>query len=57
MVGRVKISELPDRALGKKFDIRGFHDTVLKSGPLPLDVLEGHADARVASRRRAIPVH
>ena len=54
MVGRLKISELRDKAqkaLGKKFDIRGFHDTVLKSGPVPLDVPEEQVDAWVASRK------
>ena len=54
MVGRLKISELRDKvqkALGKKFDIRGFHDTVLKSGPVPLDVLEEQVDAWIASRK------
>lgn len=54
MVGRLKISELRDKAqksLGSKFDVRGFHDTVLKSGPVPLDVLEEQVDGWIASRK------
>ena len=37
--------------LGDKFDIRGFHDTVLDAGPLPLSVLEGQIDAWVARQK------
>ncbi len=54
MVGRLKISELRDKAqkaLGKKFEVRGFHDTILKSGPVPLDVLEEQVDSWIASRK------
>jgi uncharacterized protein (DUF885 family) len=54
MVGRLKISELRDKAqkaLGSKYDVRGFHDTVLKSGPVPLDVLEEQVDAWIAGRK------
>ena len=54
MVGRLKISELRDKAqkaLGGKYDVRGFHDTVLKSGPVPLDVLEEQVDGWIASKK------
>jgi uncharacterized protein (DUF885 family) len=50
MVGRLKISSLRDRAqqaLGKDFDVRGFHDVILSNGPLPLDILEEQVDAWV----------
>ncbi|MGA9527524.1 MAG: DUF885 domain-containing protein [Terriglobales bacterium] len=42
-MGQMKILELRARAqkeLGPKFDLRAFHDAVLDSGPLPLDVLQ-----------------
>lgn len=42
-IGMLKILELRGKAeqvLGDKFDIRGFHDTVLGGGAVPLNVLE-----------------
>jgi uncharacterized protein (DUF885 family) len=42
-LGEMTILRLRERArqeLGAKFDIRAFHDAVLGSGPLPLDVLD-----------------
>lgn len=42
-IGMLKIQELRDKAqkaLGDKFDIRRYHDEVLRHGAVPLDVLE-----------------
>jgi uncharacterized protein (DUF885 family) len=55
-IGQLKILELRDRAqkaLGPKFDIRAFHDQVLDSGALPLDVLEARIDAWIAQQKPA----
>src|SRR5688500_4536781 len=49
-VGQLKIRELRTRAeqqLGPKFDIREFHDVVLRNGRLPLDLLEQEVDAYI----------
>jgi uncharacterized protein (DUF885 family) len=53
-MGQMKILELRERAqreLGPKFDLRAFHDAVLDSGPLPLDVLEEKISEWIAARR------
>ena len=51
-VGMLKIHELRERArtaLGERFDIRGFHDTVLGGGALPLSILERRVDDWIAA--------
>ncbi len=53
-VGELQILELRARArreLGASFDLRRFHDTVLGTGELPLDVLEARIDAWIASEK------
>jgi uncharacterized protein (DUF885 family) len=55
-VGQLKILELRDRAkaaLGERFELRAFHDQVLDSGALPLDVLSNRIDAWIASQKVA----
>jgi uncharacterized protein (DUF885 family) len=51
-MGQLKIRQLRDvaeRELGPKFDIREFHDVMLRNGPVPLDVLDEQVRAYVAS--------
>ena len=46
-IGQLKILELRSKAekeLGEKYDIKDFHDEVLKRGSLPLDLLEYYID-------------
>lgn len=54
MVGQQRILTLRDKAraaLGAKFDIRAYHDVVLREGALPLDVLTQNVDAYIAATR------
>lgn len=51
-IGMLKIIEYREKAeaeLGDKFDIKGFHDTVLGSGPIPMVALEKQVDRWIAS--------
>ena len=52
--GSLKLKELRaryERQLGKKFDLRAFHDEILAGGAMPLAVLERRMDAWAARRR------
>jgi len=53
-IGMNKIIELREHAkvqLGDKFDIREFHDVVLKNGPVPLNVLADLVDSYISGKK------
>ena len=52
-IGMIRILELRERtvdALGEDFDIREFHDLVLKNGAMPLEILEYVIDGHIENR-------
>jgi uncharacterized protein (DUF885 family) len=52
-LGQLKILELrarAEKALGPKFDLRAFHDQVVDSGALPLDVLDARITAWIQNQ-------
>ena len=52
-IGMIKIVELREDArarLGDAFDIRAFHDVVLKDGPVPLEILEENVEAWILAQ-------
>jgi uncharacterized protein (DUF885 family)/mannose-6-phosphate isomerase-like protein (cupin superfamily) len=69
MIGELKILELRDKAkkaLGDKFSIKDFHNAVLSTGTVPLDVLERQVDgylkaamvvASLPKGERVVPVY
>ena len=53
-IGQMKILNLRDEAraaLGPRFDIRAFHDAILRDGPLPLDILDARLNAWIAQQK------
>lgn len=52
MIGKLKILELRERSqskLGDRFTMGDFHDIILKSGPVPLNIMEERIDHWIAS--------
>jgi uncharacterized protein (DUF885 family) len=56
MIGELRILELrgkAQKALGNRFELREFHNTVLRAGSVPLQVLESQVNAYVAAKNVA----
>ncbi|MCW8093053.1 DUF885 domain-containing protein [Alteromonas sp. ASW11-130] len=56
MIGKLKIMELREKAmneLGDKFDYKGFHDEILKDGPVPLSILEEKINGWIEKTKQA----
>ena len=55
-LGELRIRALRDKAereLGARFDLRDFHDAVLRGGPMPLDLLEREVGRWIGARLAA----
>ena len=52
MMAILEVREKAETALGSKFDIRAFHDTVLSMGSVPLPVLRARIDRFIAEGGR-----
>ena len=53
-IGMIRILDLrakAEQALGDKFSIKGFHNTVLQTGDVPLSVLEKVVDEWIATQK------
>lgn len=50
MIGELKIVELREKAkkaLGDRFSLRDYHDLVLRTGTVPLEILANQVDAYI----------
>lgn len=57
-IGQLQILGLrrkAEAALGPSFDLRAFHDELLKDGAMPLSILEAKIDRWIATQRRSRP--
>lgn len=55
MLGAIRIRELrheAEQALGDRFDVRAFHDSLLATGSVPLDVLTRHLRGWIEMEKR-----
>jgi len=53
-IGELKLKELRERAkreIGDSFDVREFHDVVLLSGAVPLDLLEQNVNTWISTKK------
>jgi prolyl oligopeptidase len=58
-IGQLKILDLrtlAEKKLGPKFDIRAFHDVVLRNGTLPLDILEEQVREWISQSHKSTPL-
>ena len=56
-IGELKMQELRAKAtkeLGDKFDLREFHDVMLLSGAVPLDILERNVNVWIARQKKFV---
>lgn len=49
----VRLRAQAEQELGDRFDVKSFHDAVLKQGSVPLPVLEQQIQAYIAQRKAA----
>jgi uncharacterized protein (DUF885 family) len=56
-LGEIRIRQLrakAESALGPKFDLRDFHDVILKNGPVPLDILSQQVETWIEQQKTVV---